>query len=106
VDAVHPRIAGLDVHKKVIWVAVRVPGEGPGERTVMVRRFASFCRSLQMCPVLGAEMGAEIRRQLPSDAVRRRDRGCSGRSDVQQRLQPATLSACALSSGRRGRRFM
>ena len=25
-DIVHPRVAGLDVHKKVIWVAVRLPG--------------------------------------------------------------------------------
>jgi transposase len=26
VDIVHPRVAGIDVHKKVIWVAVRLPG--------------------------------------------------------------------------------
>jgi hypothetical protein len=56
VDIVHPRVAGLDVHKKVIWVAVRVPGQGLGERTVMVRRFASFCRSLWVMAWL-AELG-------------------------------------------------
>jgi hypothetical protein len=33
-DIVNPRVAGLDVHKKVVWVAVRLPGAGPGERTV------------------------------------------------------------------------
>lgn len=33
----------------------------------------------------GSEMGAAIRRQLRSDAVRRRDRGCLKRSNVQQR---------------------
>jgi transposase len=47
VDIVHPRVAGIDVHKKVVWVAVRLPGAGPGERTVTVRRFATFWRSLQ-----------------------------------------------------------
>lgn len=29
-DIVHPRTAGIDVHKKVIWVAIRLPGAGPG----------------------------------------------------------------------------
>jgi transposase len=28
-DLVHPRVAGIDVHKKVIWVAVRLPGGLP-----------------------------------------------------------------------------
>ena len=27
-DIVHPRVAGIDVHKKVISVAVRLPGRG------------------------------------------------------------------------------
>ena len=27
-EVVHPRVAGIDVHKKVIWVAVRLPGQG------------------------------------------------------------------------------
>src|SRR4249919_2742950 len=35
VDIVHPRVAGIDVHKKVVWVAVRLPGEAPGERKVV-----------------------------------------------------------------------
>jgi transposase len=47
VDVVHPRVAGIDVHKKVIWVAVRLPGQGPGERTVIVKSFRTFWRSLQ-----------------------------------------------------------
>jgi transposase len=46
-DIVHPRVAGIDVHKKIIWVAVRLPGERPGQRTVTVRRFATFWRPLQ-----------------------------------------------------------
>jgi transposase len=56
-DVVHPRVAGIDVHKRVIWVAVRVPGEGPGERTVVVRRFSSFWRSLQTMAAWLAELG-------------------------------------------------
>jgi transposase len=31
-DIVHPRVAGIDVHKKIIWVAVRLPGDGPSAR--------------------------------------------------------------------------
>ena len=38
-DIVHPRVAGIDVHKKVIWVAVRLPGAAPGERKVIVKSF-------------------------------------------------------------------
>jgi transposase len=43
-DIVHPRVAGIDVHEKVIWVAVRLPGDQPGGRAVTVRRFAMFWR--------------------------------------------------------------
>jgi hypothetical protein len=57
VDIVHPRVAGIDVHKKVIWVAVRVPGQGPGERTVIVKSFRSFWRSLQTMAAWLAELG-------------------------------------------------
>jgi len=38
-DVVHPRVAGIDVHKKVVWVAVRLPGEAAGERKVFVKSF-------------------------------------------------------------------
>ena len=56
-DIVHPRVAGIDVHKKVIWVAVRLPGAGPGEREVMVRSFRTFWRSLQKMAAWLAELG-------------------------------------------------
>ena len=46
VDIVHPRVAGIDVHKKVIWVAVRLPGAEPGDRKVTVKSFKTFWRSL------------------------------------------------------------
>jgi len=57
-DIVHPRVAGIDVHKKVIWVAVRLPGERPGERTVVVKSFRTFWRSLQQMAAWLAEAGA------------------------------------------------
>jgi transposase len=46
-DIVHPRVAGIDVHKKIIWVAVRLPGAEPGHRTVVLKHFPAFWRSLQ-----------------------------------------------------------
>jgi transposase len=56
-DIVHPRVAGIDVHKKIIWVAVRLPGERPGQRTVTVRRFATFWRQLQKMAAWLTELG-------------------------------------------------
>ena len=56
-DIVHPRVAGIDVHKKVIWVAVRLPGDAPGERTVIVKSFKTFWRSLQKMAAWLAELG-------------------------------------------------
>jgi len=59
----------------------------------------------QVASEIGSEMGAAIRRQLRSDAVRRRDRGRLNRSYLQQRHQAAVLFACALSSHRGGQGF-
>jgi transposase len=56
-DIVHPRVAGIDVHKRVVWVAVRLPGDQPGQRTVTVRRFATFWRQLQKMAAWLAELG-------------------------------------------------
>jgi transposase len=56
-DIVHPRVAGIDVHKKVIWVAVRLPGDQPGGRAVTVRRFLTFWRQLQKMAAWLAELG-------------------------------------------------
>jgi hypothetical protein len=57
VDIVHPQVAGIDVHKRVIWVAVRLPGEAPGERKVAARSFKTFWRSLQKMAAWLAELG-------------------------------------------------
>ena len=56
-EVVHPRVAGIDVHKKVIWVAVRLPGQEAGQRAVTVRRFTAFWRSLQKMAAWLAELG-------------------------------------------------
>jgi len=56
-DIVHPRVAGIDVHKKVIWVAVRLPGPGPGDRKVIVKSFRTFWRSLLKMTAWLAELG-------------------------------------------------
>src|SRR6266480_3586526 len=56
-EVVHPQVAGIDVHKKVIWVAVRLPGQGPGQRALTVRRFKTFWRSLQKMAGWLAELG-------------------------------------------------
>ncbi len=56
-DIVHPRVAGIDVHKRVVWVAVRLPGGTPGERKVVVRSFKTFWRSLQKMAGWLAELG-------------------------------------------------
>ena len=57
VDIVHPRVAGIDVHKKVIWVAVRLPGSDPGERRVVVKSFRTFWRQLRAMAGWLAELG-------------------------------------------------
>jgi transposase len=56
-DIVHPRVAGLDVHKKIVWVAVRLPGEAPGKRKVITRSFRTFWRQLQKMASWLAELG-------------------------------------------------
>ena len=56
-EVVHPRVAGIDVHKKVIWVAVRLPGQEAGQRAVTVRRFKAFWRSLQKMADWLSELG-------------------------------------------------
>jgi len=46
-EVVRPEVAGIDVHKKVISVAIGLPGEQPGQRALTVRRFKTFWRPLQ-----------------------------------------------------------
>jgi transposase len=74
-DVVHPRVAGIDVHKKVIWVAVRQPGSAPGERKVVVKSFKTFWRSLQKMAAWLAELGV-------TDAAMGVDGSAGGRSTM------------------------
>src|SRR6516162_1940215 len=56
-EIVHPRVAGLDVHKKVVWVAARLHGDRAGERTGTVRRVKTFWRSLRQMAAWLAGLG-------------------------------------------------
>jgi transposase len=47
VEIVYQRVAGIDVHKKQITVAVRTSGEQAGQRRQQVRKYATFYRALQ-----------------------------------------------------------
>ena len=79
VDIVHPRVAGIDVHKKVIWVAVRLPGSDPGERRVVVKSFRTFWRQLRAMAGWLAELGV-------TDAAME-----AGRGEFVVRPPPATV---------------
>jgi transposase len=56
VKVMHDRAAAIDVHKDMVKVAVRVPGDRRGKRTTDVLEFRAFYGVLQ-------EMGAELRRR-------------------------------------------
>ena len=90
-DIVHPRVAGIDVHKKVIWVAVRLPGDAPGERTVIVKSFKTFWRSLQKMAAWLAEFGV-------TDAAMESTGSTGGRSTM--RWQAPGWSRCACATRR------
>jgi transposase len=46
-EIVYERVAGIDVHKRQITVAVRSPGQRPGQRRQQVRRYATFYAALR-----------------------------------------------------------
>ncbi|MCW2881174.1 MAG: hypothetical protein JWQ95_5274 [Sphaerisporangium sp.] len=52
-EVVHPRAAGIDVHKKIVWVAVRLPGE----HKPIVKKYPTFWRALQKMAADLAELG-------------------------------------------------
>jgi transposase len=56
VKVMHDRVAAIDVHKDMVKVAVRVPGEKRGKRRTDVLEFRTFYGVLQ-------EMGRELRRR-------------------------------------------
>lgn len=45
-EIVYERVAGIDVGKKIIAVAVRTPGERPGKRAQKIRKFNTYYQTL------------------------------------------------------------
>lgn len=56
-EIVYPRVAGIDVGKREVAVAVRVPGDIPGERRQQIRKFKTFYPVLQQMVVWLAGQG-------------------------------------------------
>jgi transposase len=46
-EIVYERVAGIDVHKRQITVAIRTPGQRPGKRRQQVRRYRTFFSALR-----------------------------------------------------------
>jgi hypothetical protein len=87
VDIVRPRVAGIGVHKKVAWVAVRLPGDAPGERKVIIKRFKTFWQPLQKMAAWLAELGVTgAAMEAP---------GCTGGRSTMPWLVPGSRCACA-----------
>jgi transposase len=56
VEIIYPRVAGIDVGKKEIAVAVRTPGDIPGQRRQRIRKYKTFYQVLrQMVAWLGEQ---------------------------------------------------
>jgi transposase len=61
VEIVYPRVAAVDVGKKIVAVAVRTPGEVPGQRRQQVRKYKTFYRVLaEMVAWLAAEQVTHV----------------------------------------------
>ena len=45
-EIVYERVAGIDVGKKIVAVAVRTPGERPGKRRQQLRKYHTFHQTL------------------------------------------------------------
>jgi transposase len=69
-DIIHPHVAGIDVHKKQISVAVRLPGQMPGERQQTVRTFRTFWRALRQMADWLAELGVTDVAMEATDVIR------------------------------------
>lgn len=52
-EVIHPRVAGIDVHKKIIWVAIRLPGE----HKPIIKSYRTFWRALRKMAAELAEFG-------------------------------------------------
>jgi hypothetical protein len=87
-DIVNLRVAGMDGRKKVVWVAVRVPGAGPGERMVVTKSFKTFWRLL-------AKMAAWLSGLGVTGAAMERP-GCTGGRAASRWPRLRSRCACAM----------
>ena len=46
-EIIYPRVAGIDVGKREVAVAVRTPGEGPGQRRQQIRKYRTYYQVLR-----------------------------------------------------------
>jgi transposase len=69
VKVLYERVAGIDVHKDMIKVAIRSPGDKPGTRKTEVLEFRTFYGVLQ-------EVARELRRRGVTH-VAMRPAGCT-----------------------------
>jgi transposase len=66
----HERVAGIDVHKEMIKVAIRSPGEKPWTRTTEILEFRTFYGVLQ-------EMARQLRRRGVTHVVMEASGACT-----------------------------
>jgi transposase len=57
VEIIYPRVAGIDVGKKEIAVAVRTPGDIPGQRRQRIRKYKTFYQVLRQMVAWLVEQG-------------------------------------------------
>jgi hypothetical protein len=57
VEIIYPRIAGIDVGKREVAVAVRLPGDDPGQRRQVVRKYKTFYPVLRQMAAWLMEQG-------------------------------------------------
>lgn len=61
VEIVRPRVAAIDVGKREVAVAVRVPGERPGKRQQQIRKCKTFYQVLRQMVGWLVEQGVNPR---------------------------------------------
>ena len=56
-EIIYPRVAGIDVGKREVAVAVRTPGDVPGQRRQQIRKFKTYYRVLRQMVAWLVERG-------------------------------------------------
>ena len=63
-EIIYSRIAGIDVGKREVAVAVRTPGDIPGQRRQLVRKYKTFYQMLREMVAWLVEQGVTISRSI------------------------------------------